>query len=1444
MIGARGLDPTLTSNPVVDIVIPVHGGAEATRRCLASVLAASSGQTRHEIVVIDDASPDPEIVACLDGLAAEQRITLIRNRDNLGFVRTVNIGMALHPDRDVVLLNSDTEVAHDWLDRLRRCAHGQPDIGTVTPFSNNATICSYPAFCEDNTLPPGVGPAELDAVFARVNAGEVLDIPTAVGFCMYIRRDCLSRVGPFDADRFGRGYGEENDFCCRALQAGWRNVLCADTFVFHQGSVSFGAERKALLENAETQLRALYPDYLARVGDFILRDPAERFRRRVEIELARARFEPGRRAAAPPLAAGAVAPVCYRAGDGATGLPAFGTMPVQLHVVHDLGGGVERWYTDYCRADRSRINLILKPFCHGAELGKGLMLYAGAGEATPIALWLFAAPVNVATVTHGEYKAALAQILAEYCVDGVIVSSLIGHSLDVLDTGLPTVVVTHDFFPACPAVNTYFNGLCAQCDADRLRLCQAGNTDFNLFAIFPAEDPSRVQARFCQLAASGRFILAAPNRSAQRRLWALFPSLREAAWATIPHGHAGDFAPIRHGQGGGRLKIIVLGTLSISKGLPLFTEAVDRLTEFADIYLVGSFEFAECFRDRPGIHIVVRYALDELPGLVEWIQPDAGLLLSIWPETYSYTLTELMRLGIPPVATNLGSFQDRILDGDTGFLFEPDADALVALLGRLDADRAALMNVHRNLLKLPRKTTADMVEDYHQLLPLAISAPKDWPPPRGAGDPAGAEVVIAQAMALIAMWRDAKKLIWTADARQCRIRRLELDLAEAGRLLDARQGEIAASGDALREAREQAGLLRQQLAAVLGSTSWAVSAPVRWLGMGLRKTRAGLRGLAARLHGQPRPVSGPDAAPAAIPAPELPRLDRIYRRYRASLDDPARAAIRERIQAMARQPLISVLMRGGDTPAPLLAGAIESVRAQLYPAWELCLVDDGPVAARLAAMDPRIRPHPGRDGLGPAGSLNQALAMARGEFALVLEARDLLEEEALFRIAEAILADAPDLLYTDALRVSEDASTVERFELRPTFSPEYLRAHPYIDHLVAGKTALLRAIGGFDEAAGAALHHDLVLRASEVAGRIVHIPEMLYRRRAAPDETTPSAIERITADAGAAVIRHLERRGEKGRVGAGGAPGFFDIRYPLAAGLRVAIVIPTRNHGEMVRTCIESIERTVREAAYDIVLIDHESDEPASLACFDSLRDRVRVLQYRGPFNFSAINNWAVAQLPDIYSHYLFCNNDVEAIQPGWLERMLELGQMADVGMVGAKLYYPDHATLQHAGVCIGSCGVAENLGRFLPLTGERPDAVHGGVLIANHEVSSVTGACMLAGKAAFRAIGGFDEELAVGFGDVDLCLRAGEAGYRVLFCPHAELLHHESYTRGRSPVDPHPLDTARFVAKWQKLYVTGDPYFSPGLSLQNPHWELKEPLEFRLDVQRRVHVSPSRPAG
>ncbi|MGF1552943.1 MAG: glycosyltransferase family 2 protein [Paracoccaceae bacterium] len=279
-------------SPVVDVIVPVYAGRAETLACLASVFEAV-GETPFELVVVDDLGPDPELRADLRRLADEGRITLLVNPVNRGFTASANRGLALHPDRDAVLLNADAAVAPGWLDRLARAARSDPAIATATPFTNNGQIVSYPAPYRDGPFPGAADIARLDAVFARENAGVTVDLPTGIGFCLYLRRAGLDAVGLLDDQAFGRGYSEEVDFCRRAAALGWRHVCAADVFVGHVGTASFGIEKAHLVARNERVLAERHPDYAAVLGDFLRRDPLAPARRRAERALLAAGGTPG-----------------------------------------------------------------------------------------------------------------------------------------------------------------------------------------------------------------------------------------------------------------------------------------------------------------------------------------------------------------------------------------------------------------------------------------------------------------------------------------------------------------------------------------------------------------------------------------------------------------------------------------------------------------------------------------------------------------------------------------------------------------------------------------------------------------------------------------------------------------------------------------------------------------------------------------------------------------------------------------------------------------------------------------------------------------------------------------------------------------------------------------------------------------------------------------------
>jgi O-antigen biosynthesis protein len=270
------------SDPIVDVIVPVYRGYDDTLACIHSVLA-SGNTTAHELVVINDASPEPDLVNALEAIAAQGLIDLVRNETNQGFVRSVTTAMARHPGRDVILLNSDSIVHGDWVDRLRAHRLAKKNVGTITPWSNNATILSYPCTLANNDFDLELDFAALDRLIAGALAAVACDLPTGVGFCFYVSRDCLDDIGTFNSRAFGRGYGEENDFCLRAAARGWRNIAACDVFVRHTGEVSFQADGVEARRLASAALLKLHPGYNELIGSFIRADPLRPHRQTLDL---------------------------------------------------------------------------------------------------------------------------------------------------------------------------------------------------------------------------------------------------------------------------------------------------------------------------------------------------------------------------------------------------------------------------------------------------------------------------------------------------------------------------------------------------------------------------------------------------------------------------------------------------------------------------------------------------------------------------------------------------------------------------------------------------------------------------------------------------------------------------------------------------------------------------------------------------------------------------------------------------------------------------------------------------------------------------------------------------------------------------------------------------------------------------------------------------------
>lgn len=644
---------------------------------------------------------------------------------------------------------------------------------------------------------------------------------------------------------------------------------------------------------------------------------------------------------------------------------------------------------------------------------------------------------------------------------------------------------------------------------------------------------------------------------------------------------------------------------------------------------------------------------------------------------------------------------------------------------------------------------------------------------------------------------------------------------------------------------QQVEMLNTHIHDLRRSTSWRLTSPIRAVGGSLHAVRRGTglirgqvksRGGALAVYRELRGVLRNEGmagiklrlsrARAISAAPGSPMID-VYQDWVErfdSIDDEKREKLKAQLKSLARTPLISIVVPTYQTAEVYLREMIESVQAQIYTNWELCIADDASpdtgvarVVNEYAAADSRIKFVRRAENGHISEASNSALELATGEYIALLDHDDILPEHALFVIARYINAHPEGrLFYSD-----EDKLLPGNLRSSPYFksdwNPELILAQNMFSHFGVYETAVMREVGGFRKGFEGSQDHDLILRCIEVTGHraVVHVPHILYHWRVIPGSTSSSLAEKPYALMAsiAAIEGHLERTGSPGTV-TQAVPGtnMLRVRYAMPdTQPKVSIVIPTRDKVEILRQCVESILEKTVYANYEIIVVDNGSSEKATLDFFDEIRvhKNVQILRDERPFNFSALNNGAVRQASGDYVCLL--NNDIEVISPDWLSELMSHAVRPGNGAIGAALWYPND-TLQHGGVLVGIGDLAGHMHHKMP----RGDYGYFGRAALIQNVSAVTAACLVVKKSIYEEVGGLDEGLAVAFNDVDFCLKIREAGYRNVFTPFAQLYHHESATRGS---DHQPETNDRFrrevdfmTQRWGDL-VENDPFYNPNLA-------------------------------
>lgn len=521
-----------------------------------------------------------------------------------------------------------------------------------------------------------------------------------------------------------------------------------------------------------------------------------------------------------------------------------------------------------------------------------------------------------------------------------------------------------------------------------------------------------------------------------------------------------------------------------------------------------------------------------------------------------------------------------------------------------------------------------------------------------------------------------------------------------------------------------------------------------------------------------------------------------------------------------------------NTPISYLREMIESVQNQTYTNWELCLADGsdeghedvGDVCHEYQQSDARIKYKKLSENKGISENTNVALEMSEGEYVGLLDHDDCLHLSALFECMCVIEQNKVDYIYTDEMTFVGDIKHVVNVHFKPDFSPDTLRSYNYIGCFSVFNKQLLNEVGNFDPRFEGSQNYDVIFRLTEKAQNIVHIQKVLYFKRLCENSVIQnhhikSSEVDVTKDI---ILEHLNRVGLVGKVEVGKIPTIYRIEYEIKQDPLISILIPNKDHVIELRQCIESIESKSTYKNIEIIVVENNSEQEETFAYYESLMKNcrnVKVVNWKGDFNYSAINNYGVTFCKGEY--IVLLNNDIEVITPNWLEEMLMFAQRPDVGAVGAMLYYPDD-TIQHAGVIVGIGGVAGHSHKFLG----RDNYGYANRLLIAQNLSAVTAACMMMRKSIYEEVDGLDEQFKVAYNDVDICMRIHEKGYLNVFTPFAELYHYESKSRGSENTKEKIIRLKKekeyFVIKWSDYLKVGDPYYNINLTQDKEDFSYK----------------------
>lgn len=686
----------------IDIIIPVYNAYEDLRTCIESVLECTD-LCHHRLLLVNDASSDERILPYLNELSLNhENILHIENETNLGFSGSINHGIQVSGTRDVLLLNSDTMVTKNWVEKLVACAYSDPSIATVTPLSNNATLCSVPEFLKENRLPEGYSLEQYATLIEEVSLRAYPAIPVSNGFCMYIKREVLEEIGLLDAETFGRGYGEENDFCYRAEQAGYLHVMCDDTYIYHTGTASFVSEEKRrYIAEHEKILNERYPEQNHAVAVHCRDNPNERIQENIKLwtglrngkrnilYLVQADFRPD---------------------------------------AHDHLGGTQLHVKDLMTVMRNDFNVFV-----AARNQDYLNLTAYTEAEEFVFRFYIGKPPRYPEFRSTRFATLYGMILDTFRIDLVHIHHTKDLTLELYYQAyareIPVVATLHDYYTACPSIKmvNFRGNLCIGKESETCcRECQKRMPNGGP-VVYEGTDYLGIwrkrHGEALRMAAS----LVTPSESAKRVLLMYYPEI-EGKIQVIPHGvQVMKRAEKANGESTHSLHIAFIGGISKEKGSLASYQLIKNGPNDVQWYLFGVWGYNELsMLEKKNYTKTGLYEREELPGLMAQYQIDLVCILPIWPETYCYTLSEAIMCGVPSIVTDIGALGERMRELNCGWLVsvEHAYEEALEIIERIHDKNEEYQEKLNTARSLQVKTLDEMKKEYLDLYTSLFKQPE------------------------------------------------------------------------------------------------------------------------------------------------------------------------------------------------------------------------------------------------------------------------------------------------------------------------------------------------------------------------------------------------------------------------------------------------------------------------------------------------------------------------------------------------------------------------------------------------------------------------------------------------------------------------------------------------------------------------------------------------